>query len=548
MENIFIEFLPPWVETGLQPAFYDKESGTVLQQISRMYPKINELIKSNNKIASEFVTLQKYVHDYFDNLDVQDEINHKLDDMADSGELAEIISIYLNSNAILAYNTVAGMASAENLQDGSFAKTYGKLAYNDGNGKFYKIRELLETDVIDGFTKVALHDPTLVAEMMYDNTINSIESEIAKLDNITDYKYIVASDGSGDYTSVTDAVANASDGDAIFIKNGSYNNEVVDARTKTIILVGESRYGVNIRNSYDDYSRAPLMISKGLVKNLSIQQTGNSSSPHSYAIHSDYANLAGGILHIENVSMQSASNAGIGIGLKPNSVIVLDNCDIKGVTGIFAHPDNAYGGQAQNLWVRNCQVTGTTNGISLQGVGTIASNSATLLIQNTNVAINTPNPNNYLVYSTYTDSEFNFNIANGSSNNYPGVFNYNSLPLTEPLPIKSIGTTTHQQVNEIYIGVTITDSDVSTGYKNINISDKFHGRECKGVAKCSGFIQQSISAGTAFFPIERLSTARQFSLYVLQGNDDNVYLSLENLQLPGAYMLDIEFITDDRTT
>ena len=92
MENIFIDVLPPWVETGLQPAFYDKESGTVLQQTARMYAKVNEIIKSNNKLTSDFTTLYNYVHDYFDNLDVQTEIDNKLDEMATDGTLAEIIN------------------------------------------------------------------------------------------------------------------------------------------------------------------------------------------------------------------------------------------------------------------------------------------------------------------------------------------------------------------------------------------------------------------------------------------------------------------------
>ena len=48
MQDLFIEFLPPWVETGLQPAFYDRESGTVLQQTARMYAKLNEVIKIVN--------------------------------------------------------------------------------------------------------------------------------------------------------------------------------------------------------------------------------------------------------------------------------------------------------------------------------------------------------------------------------------------------------------------------------------------------------------------------------------------------------------------
>ena len=101
MQNIFIEFLPPWVETGIQPAFYDKESGTVLQQTARMYAKVNELVKSVNdqnetiiEYINKFNELHDYVYNYFDNLDVQEEINNKLDEMAEAGTLAEIMAEY----------------------------------------------------------------------------------------------------------------------------------------------------------------------------------------------------------------------------------------------------------------------------------------------------------------------------------------------------------------------------------------------------------------------------------------------------------------------
>ena len=101
MQNVFIELLPPWIETGLQPAFYDKESGTVLQQTSRMYAKVNELIGSvnhQNEVIAEyiqkFIELTNYVDDYFENLDVQEEINKKLDDMMSTGELQQIIGDY----------------------------------------------------------------------------------------------------------------------------------------------------------------------------------------------------------------------------------------------------------------------------------------------------------------------------------------------------------------------------------------------------------------------------------------------------------------------
>ena len=98
-----INFLPPWVETNEQPAFYDKESGTVLQQTARMYAKVNQLVRSvneqNETIADyiqQFIDLHDYVEDYFTNLDVQEEVNNKIEAMSDSGELLAIMKPYID--------------------------------------------------------------------------------------------------------------------------------------------------------------------------------------------------------------------------------------------------------------------------------------------------------------------------------------------------------------------------------------------------------------------------------------------------------------------
>lgn len=114
MNKIFAPFLPPWVETGLQPAFYDMESGTVLQQTARMYAKVQQLTRLFNELSEEtkttveeyiakfdvlegkFVELKEFVEDYFDNLDVQEEINNKLDQMAEDGVLKEIMQPYFD--------------------------------------------------------------------------------------------------------------------------------------------------------------------------------------------------------------------------------------------------------------------------------------------------------------------------------------------------------------------------------------------------------------------------------------------------------------------
>lgn len=97
MKN-FINFLPPWVETNIQPAFYDKQSGTCLQQTARMYAKVNQLVRIANEqyakieeFIAKFVELKDFVDDYFENLDVQVEINNKLDQMVETGEFQTIL-------------------------------------------------------------------------------------------------------------------------------------------------------------------------------------------------------------------------------------------------------------------------------------------------------------------------------------------------------------------------------------------------------------------------------------------------------------------------
>ena len=132
-------------------------------------PVVNNNAGAVEELQALYIQLKDYVDNYFENLDVQEEINNKLDDMAESGELADIIAQYLQLAGVLAYDTKALMKAAENLVDGSICKTLGDLTYNDGLGAFYKVREIQNIDVVDDNNIVALHDPDLVAEKIYTN-------------------------------------------------------------------------------------------------------------------------------------------------------------------------------------------------------------------------------------------------------------------------------------------------------------------------------------------------------------------------------------------
>ena len=68
MNRYHIRPLPYWVLTDLQPAFYESESGTVLQQLSRIYPKIQEVIDRYNDFVRE---VNRYI-DEFENGIIKD--------------------------------------------------------------------------------------------------------------------------------------------------------------------------------------------------------------------------------------------------------------------------------------------------------------------------------------------------------------------------------------------------------------------------------------------------------------------------------------------
>ena len=191
----------------------------------------------------------KEIQEWIETLDLQDEVDNKLDEMAESGELAEIIAQYIQLNGVLAYDTIADMAAAENLVAGSIARVLGNSAYATGDGAFYRVRALINTDVIDGVNLVGItNEPTLVAERIPDyyteqNTTNiatnataiaGIKDDLANKKygvlaisrNTTNYdKYIYFSEDGENFYRVGSKLTDANiqcDSGAMIIINGTY--------------------------------------------------------------------------------------------------------------------------------------------------------------------------------------------------------------------------------------------------------------------------------------------------------------------------------------
>lgn len=254
-----INFLPPWVETNEQPAFYDKESGTVLQQTARMYAKVNQLVRSvneqNETIADyiqQFIDLHDYVEDYFDNLDVQEEVNNKIDALVADGTIPNIITSYCDPR-LDAQDTIIA-----NLQTTVEADAFTKM--NDIRKNSYKVYN--PTAIPSDFSE------DIFTELeIYTNEEGNyiVDFDRSKYVNTSANTYYIAPDGSNTNDGseahpwlrlTTSILGVMSAGDTVVIKSGIYDRDGAiyssHAITKGINIISDGGKVVlsNYENSY----------------------------------------------------------------------------------------------------------------------------------------------------------------------------------------------------------------------------------------------------------------------------------------------------------
>lgn len=116
--------------------------------VQALYNSYNSLQGYVNEHFDELVSLYNQLHDYvenyFANLDVQEEINNKLDDMAESGELYNILEPHLNRFEII-HKTVEDMVADSLLADNVKVKTLGYYSVGDNGGAEYVIQSTQPT-------------------------------------------------------------------------------------------------------------------------------------------------------------------------------------------------------------------------------------------------------------------------------------------------------------------------------------------------------------------------------------------------------------------
>lgn len=295
--NSKINVLPPFkrlcMTIGELPASYLETMSyyeTLLWLIKYLQETVIPTINNNAEAVSElqelFLKLQDYVNHYFDSLNIQNEINNKLDQMYEDGTLQDSILKYIFTTKI--YNTALEMiADIDNIVIGQRVMTLGYNEINDGGNATYIITDTEDPDEF----QLPINENTYGNVVIFDDKIN-----VKQLG--------VVGDGITDHSEIINKILSVKKDDFIKIE---FNEDEVYLLQQEILL----------------YSNTHINLNNGTIKSC---YNGNSESEYvvygnGLRLMNNYASIKkeGGYGALENVIIENGElngdTSGIGIFL-----------------------------------------------------------------------------------------------------------------------------------------------------------------------------------------------------------------------------------------
>lgn len=294
-------------------SYYECLCGLLNYLKNTIIPTVNNNADAVAELQELFTKLQNFVNNYFDNLDVQEEINNKLDQMVEDGTFENILSNYSNITRI--YNTHQDLINDTNaLVNNMKVKTLGYYEINDGGGAEYYI-----TDTLD--------------RTRYQEKVNNLYAELIIKDNTINIKQLGAKgngvdDDSGYFRNILGKVEN------IFVPKGDY---------LFINTVNLSKYNVNIKGINGRYSNASNVNKSTII------------SQNDYAFKCEWPN---------NCNFEGLNFSGYGLNSPVASII--SNCNFIGNIGIY---------NGRGIYVENCNFRQIEKGIQKIVDSTIINNN-----------------------------------------------------------------------------------------------------------------------------------------------------------------------------
>ena len=221
---------------------------------------------------------------------------------------------------------------------------------------------------------------------------NKLKDEVKLLE----HKKVVSVDinGNGDYITIQAAINGTNEGDTILIYPGVYD-ETVKMGGKKRHLVGTCRETCILTNGTGAYATNPLIMNIGSIENMTviadtydseITDPTTEKTRTSYAIHIEHKNTTPYTCIVRNCTLISKWNAAIGLGLRWNQTVIIENCDLisecvltwssgqsrfVSMGGLFFHNDaidTTHTSESGNLILRNNRLYGVNNALCILGL------------------------------------------------------------------------------------------------------------------------------------------------------------------------------------
>ncbi|WP_373786609.1 pectinesterase family protein [Jeotgalibaca porci] len=173
---------------------------------------------------------------------------------------------------------------------------------------------------------------------------NSPKNKFLKLFYMQYHPVLYVGKNTEEFSTIQAAINNANDTPkypvTIKISPGEYNESVKIRGRRYVSLVGSGRENCVLQNN-GDYWNPPLEIAgKSSVFNMTIIAVRNNdinSKLPAYAIHHDFDGEGKSV--ISNCKIISQQNSAVGIGLRNNQTLVIDNCELYSSAShsLYAH-------------------------------------------------------------------------------------------------------------------------------------------------------------------------------------------------------------------
>lgn len=371
----------------------------VVDYLNKTMENVNKLSENFDELQSAFNTLKEYVDNYFKNLNVQNEINNKLDEMAKNGTLEKIIRPYIDDFINNTYKVI-GFPPLHSGNDPEGSCGFARISSNSCilfdlgyPANYESIKNYLNNLGITKINAIVIshyHDDHVGNITQYVNDFDVSECTLFLPLTTNKFEYVVERHNN---------IINAYNWKQVIYPNAfeTYSVDVYDLTFANCGAIAIAHWD-DTTSDYNNYS----MITYLKYGNTCVLYTGDINIEAQNYIYENSWYMPTNIVTAPHHSNNYSVNSGLLMELAPKNVYVSDS---KGVNNNIGYQDNFT--QGCNIFGANMYRNTNNNGVLFQLFknGTTMTNALAQPCQMTGYAG---------IIEYYVDSTYNGNKNTGS--------------------------------------------------------------------------------------------------------------------------------------